>query len=63
MFSSKGGSVLSPDELAICQRVFDHLCAVKQITLEIHRDDVAKQILLAFRDGARDEKSLIERLL
>jgi len=63
MFFPKDDSVLSPDELAACQRVFNHICAVKQVTLDMHREEIAKEILLACRNGVKDEKSLISLLL
>jgi hypothetical protein len=63
MFFSKDNTTLWPDELAVCQRVFDHICVVKQVTLDMHREEIAKQILLACRNGVKDEKSLIRLLL
>lgn len=63
MFFPKDHSMLSPDELVVCQRVFDHICAIKQVTLDIHREDIAKQILLACRNGIKDERSLLKLLL
>ncbi|MFP3546692.1 hypothetical protein SB748_24880 [Rhizobium sp. SIMBA_035] len=63
MFFPKDDSMLLPDEIAVCQRVFNHVCAVKQVALDMHREEIAKQILLACRDGIKDEKSLIRLLL
>lgn len=63
MFFQKDDSMLSPDELAVCQRVFNHICAVKQIALDMHREELAKQILFACLNGVKDEKSLIRILL
>jgi len=63
MFALKDNSMLSPDELAVCQRVFDHICNVKQLTLDMHREEIAKQILMAYRDGVKSETSLIRLLL
>jgi len=63
MFALKDNLMLSPDELAVCQRVFDHICNVKQLTLDMHREEIAKQILMVYRDGVKSENSLIRFLL
>jgi len=63
MFFQKDDSMLSPDELAICQLVFNRICTVKQVALDMHREEIAKQILLACRNGIKDGKSLMRLLL
>lgn len=63
MFDTKEASTLSPRDLAVCQRVFDHVCMTKQVTLDMHREEVAKRILLAYRGGLRDEGALIRSMM
>ena len=63
MFETREALFLSPRDLAICQRVFDHVSVTKQIALDMHREELAKRIVLAFRSGLRDEGTLIKVLL
>lgn len=60
MFQLNNSAALSPSDLALCRRVFDHVCAVRQVSLDMHREEIAKQILEACRQGVNDEGSLIK---
>jgi hypothetical protein len=62
MFDTKQAESLSARDLIVCRRVFDHVCTTQQITLEMHREDTAKRIILAYRSGLRDEDALIRLL-
>jgi hypothetical protein len=35
---------------------------MKQISLDMHREEIAKRIMLAYRSGLRDEDALIKLL-
>lgn len=45
-------------DVAICQRVFDRVCAAKRITSDYDRDHLAIQIIHLYQDGTTDEDSL-----
>lgn len=62
MFDNKEADTLSPRDLTVCQRVFDRVCAVQQITLDMHREELAKRIIRAYHSGLRDEGALIKLL-
>lgn len=53
---------LKPAEIALCDRVFDHICAQRQITLDMYKEDVADRVIDAYRHGVRDEGALIRLL-
>lgn len=43
--------VLNDAELALCQRVFDPVAAVKQITTDTAREELATRIILSIQHG------------
>lgn len=53
---------LQNEDIAICQRVFDHLCASGHITGGDACDELAIQIIHLYRHGVTNEDSL-EQLL
>ena len=63
MFDSIEASTLSPRDLTVCRRVFDHVCGMQQISSDMQREELAKRIILAYRSGLRDEDSLIKLLI
>jgi hypothetical protein len=50
------------DDVEICQRVFDQICAERSIETDIGREKLAMQIIHFYQHGVKDENSL-KRLL
>ncbi|AHG49030.1 hypothetical protein RLEG12_08805 (plasmid) [Rhizobium leguminosarum bv. trifolii CB782] len=42
---AKAQCVLNDVEMALCQRVFDHVASVKQIQTDAEREDLASRII------------------
>ncbi len=53
---------LAQEEVALCERVFDRLCASKQIVLEMRQKELSNKIIWAFRHGVKDEEDLTKLL-
>ncbi|MBX5192517.1 hypothetical protein HJB86_27105 [Rhizobium sp. NZLR3b] len=53
---------LQNEDIVICKRVFDHICATGQITDGDACDELATQIIYFYQHGVRNEDSL-EQLL
>lgn len=51
-------NVLDAAEVALCQRVFDHVVSVKQISTDTEREDLASRIIQFFQHGVKDEDAL-----
>jgi hypothetical protein len=49
---------MSPEDAALCQRVFDHVCAARHITGGIEQDEIADTLVRSFQHGVKDEESL-----
>lgn len=45
--------VLNDADLALCQRVFDPVAAVREITTDTAREELASRIILSFQHGVR----------
>ncbi|MDF0664158.1 MULTISPECIES: hypothetical protein [unclassified Rhizobium] len=43
---AKVQNVLNDAEVALCQKVYDHVVSVKQISTDAEREDLARQIAL-----------------
>ncbi|ARO30093.1 hypothetical protein NXC14_CH02156 [Rhizobium sp. NXC14] len=56
-------NVLNHAEVARCQRVFDHVVSVKQITSDPQRQDLACRIIQSYQHGVKDEDSLLSLLI
>ncbi|ARO34203.1 hypothetical protein NXC14_PC00669 (plasmid) [Rhizobium sp. NXC14] len=56
-------SVLNEAEVALCQRVFDHVVSVKQITSDPQRQDLACRIIQSYQHGVKDEDSLLRLII
>ncbi|MDK4735836.1 hypothetical protein [Rhizobium sp. CNPSo 3490] len=56
-------NVLNHAELALCQRVFDHVVLVKKITSDPQRQDLASRIIQSYQHGVKDEDSLLSLLI
>ncbi|MBB3523058.1 hypothetical protein [Rhizobium sp. BK456] len=56
-------NVLNDAELALCQRVYDHVVSVKQINTDAEREDLACRIIQSFQHGVKDEEALLRLLL
>ncbi|WP_260686475.1 hypothetical protein [Rhizobium leguminosarum] len=54
--------VLNDAELALCQRVYDHVISVKHIETDAEREDTASRIIQSFQHGVKDEDSLVRLL-
>ncbi|MFA1674828.1 hypothetical protein ACDY97_19195 [Rhizobium mongolense] len=53
---------LQNEDIVICKRVFDHICATGHITRHDACDELATQIIYFYQHGVRNEDSL-EQLL
>jgi len=62
-FQSAAQTVLNEAELALCQRVYDHVISVKQIMTDAEREDLASRIIQAFQHGVKDEDALTRLLI
>ncbi|PDT29795.1 hypothetical protein CO660_09975 [Rhizobium sp. L9] len=56
-------NVLNHAEVALCQRVFDHVVSVKKITSDPQRQDLASRIIQSYQHGVKDEDSLLSLLI
>ncbi|MBB3350489.1 hypothetical protein CO660_28360 [Rhizobium sp. L9] len=56
-------SALNEAEVALCQRVFDHVVSVKKITSDPQRQDLASRIIQSYQHGVKDEDSLLSLLI
>ncbi|OWV65506.1 hypothetical protein ATY76_19990 [Rhizobium sp. R339] len=55
-------SVLNDGEVALCQRVFDHVSSARQIVTAADREELAMRIIQSFQHGVKDEDSLVRLL-
>ncbi|AHG45141.1 hypothetical protein RLEG12_18735 [Rhizobium leguminosarum bv. trifolii CB782] len=60
---AKAQCVLNDVEIALCQRVFDHVAAVKQIQTDAEREDLASRVIHSFQHGVKDEAALVRLLI
>ncbi|MDR9805547.1 hypothetical protein [Rhizobium hidalgonense] len=60
---AKAQCVLNDFEIALCQRVYDHVAGVKQIQTDAEREDLASRIIHSFQHGVKDEDALIRLLI
>ncbi|MBB3744982.1 hypothetical protein FHX10_004519 [Rhizobium sp. BK591] len=51
-------NVLSDEEIALCQRVYDHVRSVRHVTTDDDCDELARRIIQSFQHGVRDEDAL-----
>ncbi|ARQ13780.1 hypothetical protein B5K05_23545 [Rhizobium phaseoli] len=56
-------SVLNDDEVALCQRVFDHVSSARQIVTTADREELAMRVIQSFQHGVKDEDSLVRLLI
>ena len=56
-------SVLNDDEVALCQRVFDHVSSARQIVTPADREELAMRVIQSFQHGVKDEDSLVRLLI
>ncbi|MBX4959545.1 hypothetical protein [Rhizobium lentis] len=56
-------NALDDAELALCQRVYDHVVSVKQIKTDAEREDLASRIIQSFQHGVKDEEALLRLLM
>ncbi|AHF83887.1 hypothetical protein RLEG3_19670 [Rhizobium leguminosarum bv. trifolii WSM1689] len=56
-------TVLSDEEVALCQRVFDHISSVRQITTDTEREDLAQRVIYSYQHGVKDEGALLRLLI
>ncbi|EJC75587.1 hypothetical protein Rleg10DRAFT_5779 [Rhizobium leguminosarum bv. trifolii WSM2012] len=60
---TKAQCVLNDVEFALCQRVFDHVAAVKQIQTDAEREDLASRVIQSFQHAVKDEAALVRLLI
>ncbi|MBB3656827.1 hypothetical protein FHX15_002055 [Rhizobium sp. BK650] len=53
---------MQEEDVAVCQRVYDHICEARHISTDSEREELAIQILHFYQHGVKDQGSL-ERLL
>jgi hypothetical protein len=59
---SASHSPMQEDDVALCQRVYEHICMARHIATDGEREELAIQILHFYQHGVKDQGSL-ERLL
>lgn len=47
--SSETQTAISNEDVALCQRVYDHVLSVKQITRDAEREDLGKRTIQLFQ--------------
>ncbi|AHG49106.1 hypothetical protein RLEG12_09195 (plasmid) [Rhizobium leguminosarum bv. trifolii CB782] len=52
-------NVLDDADIALCQRVYDQIIALKLITTDATREDLATRIIQSFQLGIKDEDALL----
>jgi len=62
-FQAAAHTILDEAELALCQRVYDHVVSVKQIKSDAEREDLASRIIQTFQHGVKDEDALLRLLI
>ncbi|MGR9225102.1 hypothetical protein [Rhizobium leguminosarum] len=55
-------TVLGDEEVALCQRVFDHISSMRQIT-DTEREDLAQRVIHSYQHGVKDEGALLRLLI
>lgn len=56
-------TVLNDQEVALCQRVYDGVCSMRQINTEPERQDLAARVIMLFQHGVKDEDSSMRQLI
>ncbi|MGZ2505920.1 hypothetical protein EHI47_12205 [Rhizobium leguminosarum] len=51
-------SVLGDEEVALCQRVYDHVRSVRQMKTDRDCEELATRIIQSFQHGVKDEDAL-----
>ncbi|MGR9076277.1 hypothetical protein [Rhizobium leguminosarum] len=51
-------TTMSDEEVALCQRVYDHVRSVRHVTRDGDLDELARRIIQSFQHGVRDEDAL-----
>lgn len=55
--------MLNDQEVALCQRVYDGVCSMRQINTEPERQDLAARVIMLFQHGVKDEDSSMRQLI
>ncbi|MDR9776912.1 hypothetical protein RJJ65_30515 [Rhizobium hidalgonense] len=56
-------NVLDEADIAVCQRVYDQIVALKLIETDAAREDLATGIIHSFQHGVKDEDALLRLLI
>ncbi|MBY5624423.1 hypothetical protein [Rhizobium leguminosarum] len=56
-------TALNDEEVALCQRVYDHIVLVRQIKTDAEREELAARVIQSFQHGVKDEDALIRLLI
>ncbi|PDT21415.1 hypothetical protein [Rhizobium hidalgonense] len=56
-------NVLDEADIAVCQRVYDQIVALKLIETDAAREDLATRIIHSFQHGVKDEDALLRLLI
>ncbi|MGR9535730.1 hypothetical protein [Rhizobium leguminosarum] len=54
-------TTMSDEEVALCQRAYDHVRLARHVTTDGDRDELARRIVQSFQHGVRDEDALPRR--
>ncbi|ANL30173.1 hypothetical protein AMC90_PA00063 (plasmid) [Rhizobium phaseoli] len=55
-------TTMGDEEVALCQRVYDHVSTTRQIKSKEDREELARRIIHSYQHGVKDENAL-KRLL
>ncbi|NKL37511.1 hypothetical protein GFL49_27850 [Rhizobium leguminosarum bv. viciae] len=56
-------TALNDEEVALCQRVYDHIVSVRQIQTDAEREELAARVIQSFQHGVKDEAALMRLLI
>ncbi|WP_029871054.1 hypothetical protein [Rhizobium leguminosarum] len=56
-------TALNDEEVALCQRVYDHIVSVRQIKTDAEREELAARVIQSFQHGVKDEDALMRLLI
>lgn len=61
---AKFSGILRPSDLDVLQRVFDHFCEERRLTLKDRdqREQLAREVIYDFQNGITDEAALLHSL-
>ncbi|MBB2671402.1 UNVERIFIED_ORG: hypothetical protein GGE44_000953 [Rhizobium esperanzae] len=52
-------NVMDDSEVALCQRVYNHVSSLRQLKTDPDREELARRIIQSFQHGVKDEAALV----